>query len=428
MASARVCLVTPGYISSSPRVVREADALAAAGYDVRVAFTQGALVDVRAFDDALIENRPWRTSVFRWSAGPAAERWAHYRSGARHHLARMLADRGVLRAGVVARAEGRIYPELAHLAAAEPADLYIGHYPVGLAAAAVAAARHGAALGYDLEDLYADTFAATPAWLHSRRRIIAIERQHAASCQYLTAVSDPVADVFAERYHTARPQPIYNCHPWGARQRLDGQIKERRGAALSLFWFSQTVGLDRGLQTAIEAAALARHPVQIHLRGACDEGTRRSLIELARARGVEAALHFHPRCAPDELLSRAAEHDAGLALETDAALNRMLAVTNKIFLYFTAGTAVLATDLPGQRRVMETAPAAGLLHAQGDAAAIAAQLDAWSAAPARLAAAKAAALDAARTRWNAEHEAACIVSSVARVVDPCLPRRAASGE
>jgi len=427
MLKRRVCIVTPGYISSSPRVVREADALHAAGFDVRVVFTQGGLTEVRAFDDQLLRERPWRASVFRWSASAPSERLAYYRSGIRHHVARALSKRGATLDGVIARAEGRVYPELASLAQKEPAELYIGHYPAGLAAAAVASRRHGAALGYDIEDLYAETFPPSPSWNESRTRIIAIERRLTGSCRHLTAVSDLVADEFAKRYETARPIPIYNCHPWSDRGRMDGLTKERLGADLSLFWFSQTVGLDRGLQTVIRAAGLARHPVQIHLRGAVDSDTRRVLAELAEAHGVSRAVHFHPRCAAEELLSRAAEHDVGLALETDTALNRALSVTNKIFLYFVAGISVVATDLPGQGHVMRTAPSAGALYSADDARAIARALDRWVERPESLASAKAAALEAGRARWNAESEGVRLVHSVERAIGHAS-RRAASGE
>jgi glycosyltransferase involved in cell wall biosynthesis len=427
MPSARVCLVTPGYISSSPRVVREADALTAAGYDVRVAFTQGQLLDVRTFDDALIERKPWRTSIFKWSRADSSERWAYYRSGVRHHVAQALTSRGVTSAPIVARAEGRVYPELTALATAERADLYIGHYPIGLAAAAAAATRHGALLGYDIEDLYAETFPPTPDWLPSRSRIMALEHRHARACAHLTAVSDLVADAFADRYATPRPIPVYNCHPWADRANLDNLVKERKGSALSLFWFSQTVGLDRGLQTAVEAAGLMRHPAQIHLRGSVDAGTRAALEDVARRAGVPDVLHFHPRCAPEELLSRAAEHDVGLALETDLSLNHRLTASNKIFLYFVAGLAVVASDVPGQRWVMERAPRAGLIAGHGDASSMARALDEWANDPLALAAAKQASLDAGRTRWNAEQEADRVVTSVTRALTT-RAHRAASGE
>src|SRR4029079_12569553 len=83
----RICIVTPGYIASTPRVVREADALSEAGFDVRVVFTQGQLEYVRAFDAGVLQDRPWRSAAFKWSSSRSDERWAHVRSGVRQRLA-----------------------------------------------------------------------------------------------------------------------------------------------------------------------------------------------------------------------------------------------------------------------------------------------------------------------------------------------------
>jgi glycosyltransferase involved in cell wall biosynthesis len=413
---ARVCIVTPGYLSSTPRVVREADALAGAGFRVRVVCSNGQLTSLRQFDRDLLARRDWQTSVFNWSSGVPAEYWAFHQTRIRHGIARALPDAAWSVPGVLERAEGRVYPELAALAAAEPADLYIGHYPDGLAAASQAAERHRAALGYDVEDLYVDTVPETPDTRKTRARISAIERRYVPRCSYVSAVSAPVAAAFTERYGGAAPVVLHNCHLWSDRKAIDGLSKQRRGPSLSLYWFSQTVGLNRGIQDAIRAAGVMRAPVQIHLQGSAADDVKRELSALAAECGVAPALTFHESVAPDELLSRAAEHDVGLALETPEVLNRRLAVTNKQFLYFLAGLGVAASDLPGQRGVMEASPNAGALYDAGDFRSLAALLDAWAAEPAGLAAVKQSALEAARTRWNWECESRKLLTQVADVL------------
>jgi len=419
--------VTPGYLSSTPRVVREADALAAAGYDVRVAFTQGPIEVLRAFDAELLARRPWRTSIFGWSSERRAERWAHFGTGIRHRIAQAIPTDLTDLVGMTERAEGRVYPELAAAARSEPADLFIGHYPVGLAAAARAARRYDAHVGYDVEDLYAETFPEGATWAKPRARILQIESRYVPACSHVSAVSEPVGAAFGERFGT-RPIAIHNCHPWAERDRIDGESRERRGEALSLFWFSQTVGLDRGLQDAIRAAGLVAAPVQIHVRGSASPEIRHALASLATDCGVGPRLYFHDSCPPEELLSRAAEHDVGLALETEASLNRRLTVTNKLFLYLTAGLAVAASDLPGQRGVLETCPQAGELHAPGDHQTLARQLDRWSTDAVALRGAKHAALEAARTRWNAEAEGRRLVQAVETLLHRDARRSMASGE
>jgi hypothetical protein len=59
---------------------------------------------------------------------------------------------------------------------------------------------------------------------------------------------------------------------------------------------------------------------------------------------------------------------------------------------------------------------------------LAAQLTDWAAHPDRLARARQAALDAARTRWNAEREAGQLVAAVGETLETRVERRRASGE
>jgi glycosyltransferase involved in cell wall biosynthesis len=339
------------------------------------------------------------------------------RSGVRHKLARVLPSSAWAFAGVAERAEGRIYPELADLAAAEPADLFIGHYPAGLAAAAHAARCHDAMLGYDVEDLYAETFPDGDGWATEKARVVRLEERYVPSCAYVSAVSSPVKDEFVRRYSMRTDVVVvHNCHPWRERETIDRQIRDRRGPSLSLYWYSQVIGLDRGIQDAIRAGALLPTRPQIHLRGDVDGGVREALTLLARDSGRAVPLHFHAAVAPDELLSRACEHDIGLALERADSLNKALTASNKIFLYLTAGLAIVATDTPGQRSTIDEAPRTGALYKIGDHFALAAHLHRWQMDDVALAAAKDASLEAARVRWNWESEARVIADAVERLL------------
>ena len=94
----------------------------------------------------------------------------------------------------------------------------------------------------------------------------------------------------------------------------------------------------------------------------------------------------------------------GLALETGDRLNRLLCVTNKIFVYMLAGLAVIATDTPGQKGIMDQAPAAGDVCRMGDSESLAAAIEDYLSHPEKLAAAKKASRQAAETlfNWNIE--------------------------
>lgn len=64
---------------------------------------------------------------------------------------------------------------------------------------------------------------------------------------------------------------------------------------------------------------------------------------------------IHPTVPNSQLLSRIAEHDIGLALETPEIQSRNLTITNKVFQYLQAGLAVIATDTIGSEKSLHAA-------------------------------------------------------------------------
>jgi len=322
---------------------------------------------------------------------------------------------------VAERSEGRLFPEIARAAVEERADLYIGHLAHGLASAAFAARVHGARLGFDAEDYHPDQ-GGEP---EQEARADYLLRRYLPQCAYVTAASEGIAAALVSRYGITSPTPVYNAFPWTERRLIDGNRRDRVDDTLSLYWYSQTVGLDRGIQDAIRAMGLLGGPVQLHVRGTLADDVRVELTQLAAACGVSDRVFFRDPVPPAELLSRAVEHDVGLALEYGTNLNRSIAATNKMFFYLLAGLAVAATDVPGQRAVLGVMPQAAALYPPGDHHALARSLERWRTNPSELATAKHCALDEARRRWNWETESATLVESVRDVMTPAqqLPRR-----
>jgi glycosyltransferase involved in cell wall biosynthesis len=142
----------------------------------------------------------------------------------------------------------------------------------------------------------------------------------------------------------------------------------------------------------------------LHLRGNVSTDVQRSLLDLAREHGAADRVFFHSQVSPIELMARSAEHDVGLALEQGFDLNRRICVANKVFFYMLAGLAIAATDVPGQRSVLEEPAAGAILYPPGDHLSLARQLQIWMQNPSLLLEAKARSLEAARLRWNWEIE------------------------
>ena len=405
--AAKICIVTPGHLCTTPRVVKEATALAGAGFDVRVVFAQERSTQQRHFDDAILASNVWRSTVVRAGVGSKEERRRLVAVMRQRAFASLPARIWPL--GKIAEAtEGRYYPQLAAAAVSERADLYIGHYPVGLAAAARAASHWRARLGFDAEDLHTGEGNTE----ESTARVRFIEQKYLARCDYLTASSSGIASAIANLYGVSPPVIIHNVFPWADRLQLDGQRKDRVGDELSLYWYSQTIGLDRGLHDVIRAAGALSGRVQLHFRGWVNSDVRRELEREAAAVGVLGQMHLHDQVPPEELLSRAVEHDVGLALEQGETPNRAICATNKMFLYMLAGLAIVGTDVPGQRAILGQLPDAAKLYAPNDAESLARVLSEWQSDAACLRRAKQKALDAAQSRWNWELESNRLVETV----------------
>jgi glycosyltransferase involved in cell wall biosynthesis len=178
------------------------------------------------------------------------------------------------------------------------------------------------------------------------------------------------------------------------------------------------IGLDRGLQDVIRALARVDRPCQLHIRGWHSPAVADHLHTLARDAGVLDRLFLHDRVPSGELLSRAVEHDIGLALEQPISRNKVLTASNKIFFYLLAGLAVVATATPGHEAVLEQAPGAGDVYRPGDVEQLARILERLIAEPAVLASRRQAALTAARVRWNWETEQQPLIDAVRAVLSP----------
>ena len=138
---ATVCLVTTGHPSTNPRLVKEPDALAEAGYYVRVVaakFWQWA-----SEADAAFDNRPWPISYVRFGemATGVGEAWIRVRQRAAREVAARVGPRELPKA-LLERAAHYVTVDLRKLAEATTADLYIAHNLGALPAAAAAAHRH----------------------------------------------------------------------------------------------------------------------------------------------------------------------------------------------------------------------------------------------------------------------------------------------
>lgn len=397
---ALICIITPGHVSSAPRVVKEADALAAAGYRVHVVAGRNFAPAI-PFDEQIVVRSPWKyTAVSAFSVTRAFTRVM--RLAARTQVARMPSPPPA----VAARAVHAPYARLASAAARVGADYFIGHGLGGMSAAAAAADASHQPFGIDLEDFHdAETEAAANDSIERKARQ-ALQRALLPRARHLTAAAPLIAGEY-EKHYRVRPNVVLNVFPRHEAPAAPATRSDFSAAdPARLYWFSQTIGPGRGLEAAISIIARMRTPVELQLRGFADPAHVAALQAHARAMGWSRPVALLPPAPPAEMVRLAAAADLGLSLEQPTPLNRDLCLTNKVFAYLLAGIPQLLSRTSAQVAFAPELGSAALLGALDDPAAVAALLDAFFADATRVTQARLHAWQLAQERfcWDFEKE------------------------
>jgi glycosyltransferase involved in cell wall biosynthesis len=404
----RVCLVTPGHLATNPRLVKEADLLASNGCDVSIVCARFTGWADRADDE--FDSRPW--DVRKVAFGPLAGRRRHFVQSARRRAAeRIYGTLGWF-------AESAFHPaihSLSRAARATTADLYVAHNLAALPAAARAAKMHDGKLGFDAEDFHRGELTDSPE--HAVRLALTRELENAylPLCDYLTAASPGIAEAYVQACGVREPTVVLNVF---AKAQAPASFTPRGSIAPapSLYWFSQTVGPNRGLETAVAALAQSKSRPTLYLQGSPAAGYCETLGGLASRNGVGDRLVFLAPAPPRALVGLAAQYDVGLALEPGNTDNNQLALSNKLFTYVLAGVPILASDTLSQSRMAADMEGALFLCAAGDAGRLARGIDDLLMSPGTLARARERAWRLGQSRFNWECEGA----KVLRLVSRCL--------
>jgi hypothetical protein len=206
----RICLITPGHLSTNPRLVKEADALTDAGYEVDV--ISGDFMEWGRRQDRTYASRPWRLSAaltFGPLSPPARRVW----QALRQKIARAAVGWGANNRAIAEAAWHPIATELIAAAKRVKADLYVAHYTAALPAAAKAAIAHKSKYAFDAEDFHPGEPPAGPEHETERQLIRSIEGRYLPGAVYVTASSPGIADAYMDAYGIARPVVLLNVFP-----------------------------------------------------------------------------------------------------------------------------------------------------------------------------------------------------------------------
>ena len=408
----RICLLTPGHLATNPRLVKEADALSDAGYDVEVVCTR--FLEWATLHDASFEGRPWKVAA-RIPFGPSAPRGWRFKQVLRQRMARAAMSVG-FHSDVLAEAEWHAAsPDITSAALAVNADLYIAHYPAALPAAAKAAAWRGALYAYDAEDFHLGDLPERPEHESEKSRLRAIEGRYLPGAAYVSAASPGIADAYAAEYGIARPVEILNVFPLGhapAAATPRGMFEP----GPSLYWFSQTIGPERGLEAAVAAIGLSKSKPHLYLRGRPTSGYINHLKSLAASAEVAARIHMLDIAAPHDMERLAAVYDLGLVAETANSRNHEICLANKLFSYVLAGVPPLMSATPAQAAFAERHGLQELVFPIDDAEALGRRLDELLLNPQRLERLRAVCFSLGQNRYNWDRESSVLLDLVGRAL------------
>jgi glycosyltransferase involved in cell wall biosynthesis len=349
-----VTFITTGQPTTNPRLVKEAETLHKLGYSVKVIccfYQQWA----QKTDEALTERYP---GMYIYCGGDPVEQKAIYiKTRIRQKLSTLL-FKYTRRFGVLENAISRTHTEALTIAKKIKTDLYIAHNLGALPAAVLAAKYTGTKVGYDAEDMHSGQFTSTHDKSYRLNKYI--EEKYFGQVNYFTAASPLIGEYYQREYNYLKPVVVNNVFPKTA---LNIGPNYKANEPLKLFWFSQTIGPERGLEDVIKAMATVKGNIQLHLLGSCNEGHKAALSNLTAALNLNPdQLWFHEPIGADEIFNFASRFDIGMATETGVPLNRDICLTNKIFTYIQCGLVMIASDTQAQTLFMEQYPGTGKLY------------------------------------------------------------------
>ena len=334
----KIVLISTGQPSTNPRIVKEADVLQAAGFEVTLLYCHFINWATEA-DKNLLKDVAWKYKMTGGS--PFQNKVLYAFTRLRFRLARLINNYFGNKMLVAERAQARAYDELLKAAKKIKADWYIGHNLGALSIVVKAATLNGGKAGFDFEDYHRGEN--NEATKEESDRIIYLENKYVTQLDYISAASPLIAEKIGEHFPLQKNNIItlLNCFP--LTQQPAFREKDITDRCLKLFWFSQTIGINRGLELLIEAITALNDPdIHLTLAGRCNEDMLNYIK--THANDMFDNIHFAGIVQPELLPAFASQYDVGIAIELSVPTNRNICLTNKIFTYLLAGNAIILTE------------------------------------------------------------------------------------
>jgi hypothetical protein len=336
----QIVIISQSHICRNPRAYKEAIVLWEAGY--------GILIITTIYSDELLDEDKQLlkgTNIqYQFAADLRHKSLTNFRIKLRRFLSIKLVKKLHLQ---LPSALGYNLPGYCRLINTLNADLYFVHQelPLYLGCRLV---KEGKKVIFDLEDWYSEDLLPEAQRERPLKLLRRLERFALKNGAHVQTTSNVLASELADIYEVEKPSVIYNTF-----NSTDREITYKNRSNVkttSLYWFSQTLGPGRGIESIIEAIKSVSYPLELHLRGNCTQAYH-DLLFLLMGDQNSHKLFIHPLVTNDKLDETIREHDIGLSLEYYQPKNKDLTASNKIFHYLVNKVPVIATPTMGHKEV-----------------------------------------------------------------------------
>lgn len=353
-----VTLVTSAQPSANPRLLKEAMSVYNAGYKTTVIWCPispwADEFDLKLFND--YPSIKWIKAGYQSKTEPIGYWYARIRQKVWQFIYKSVGN--FFDAAI--KSQVLYSQELNSLALQKKADLYIGHNLGALPAIVKAAKKNKAKSIFDFEDFHRGE--AAEGTLQTKM-VKEIENRYIPLVDSITTASSSITEAYQTIFKKKNITTINNCFPLTFAVACIQTLPDR---PLKLFWFSQYVGKQRGLQTVIKAMSkFAPDEITLTLLGKATGEVKEYFYTLMDEVGLtRSQVEFLDPVQESEIVRISSLHHIGIAAEYVHIANRDLCLTNKLFMYMLAGNALLMTATKSQQNFFQENSNIGLLYKQ----------------------------------------------------------------
>lgn len=352
----KVLIVTTGQPAANPRVLKEYETLKREGYPVKVLYTYSAEWSHTIDEENFRTGKLSKSDFILIGGNPFYNKTSYFFSRLFYKVFKIIVKGfpiNIFKELTLARSSFFLLRAVKRHKAA----IYITHYVGALPATVKAAGKHNAALIFDAEDFHRGE---EPYYASQVKDVIETEDTLLPKVSLISAASPLISAAYKKLYPQKEVITINNVFSKNFIQepcrRNDQQVK--------LFWFSQNIGPNRGLEVVIDALNIIGGNISLTLLGKIRN--TQYVKELLKRATQPSLIYFLNPVNPEKIFEVASNFDIGLAAEIPYCVNRDICLTNKIFTYLLAGNCILASDTLAQKSFIETYQSAGLIYKNDD--------------------------------------------------------------